>query len=75
MRLSVTKSKNAQSLYVIKSFTRDGKRSSKVVKKLGTYKELKEKLNGEDPIEWAKAYIEELNEKEKLEQQEVIIKS
>lgn len=74
MRLSISKSKNAQSLYVIKSFTKDGKRSTKVVEKLGTYKELKKKLNGEDPIEWAKAYIEKLNEKEKQEKQEFIVK-
>lgn len=74
MRLSISKSKNAQSLYVIKSVTVNGKRTTKTVEKLGTYEELKEKLDGEDPIQWAKAYIEELNKKEKEDQQDFLIK-
>lgn len=65
MRLSISKSKNAKSLYVIKSVTINGKRTTKTFEKLGTYKDLKEKLNGRDPIEWAKEYIKELNQKEK----------
>ena len=50
MRLSISKSKNAMSLYVKKDVTIDGRRTSKIVEKLGTYDELKKKLNGEDPI-------------------------
>ena len=60
MRLQISKSKNASSLYVTKSIYVNGVSTSKVVEKLGTYDELKEKLNGEDPIEWAKAYVAEL---------------
>ena len=37
MRLKITKSKNAQSLYVIRSTYENGKHSSKIVEKLGTY--------------------------------------
>ena len=37
MRLQIVKSKNAASLYVVKSIFENGKRSSKVVEKLGTY--------------------------------------
>lgn len=74
MRLKITQSKNASSLYVIKSIYRNGVRTSKIVEKLGTFKELQQKLNGEDPIEWAKKYIEELNQKEKEENHEVIVK-
>lgn len=74
MRLSISKSKNSTSLYVIKSTYENGIRSSKIVEKLGTVKELKEKLNGQDPIEWAKRYIDELNEKEKEDKREVIVK-
>ena len=76
MRLKVTKSKNAASLYVIKSVynPKTQSNSSKIVEKLGTEKELREKLNGADPYEWAKKYIEELNRKEKEESREVIIK-
>lgn len=74
MRLSISKSKNATSLYVIKSTYENGVRSSKVVEKLGTVKELNKKLGGQDPIEWAKKYIEELNQKEREEKREVIVK-
>lgn len=64
MRLKVTRSKNSSSLYVIKSTYVKGRHSSKIVEKLGTFAELQEKLGGEDPIAWAKRYIEELNRKE-----------
>ena len=74
MRLSVSKSKNSTSLYVIKSTYKNGVRSSKVVEKLGTVNELSKKLNGQDTIEWAKKYVEELNKKEKEEKREVIVK-
>ncbi len=74
MRLSISKSKNSTSLYVIKSIYENGRHSTKIVEKLGTVKELEEKLNGQDPIEWAKKYIEELNEKEKEDKREVIVK-
>lgn len=74
MRLSISKSKNATSLYVIQSFYENGKRSTKVVEKLGTLAELQQKLNGKDPIEWARSYIDELNKKEKEQSREVIVK-
>ncbi len=73
MRLKITKSKNASSLYVIKSTYKDGKHSSKIVEKLGTYAELSERLGGQDPIEWAKAYIAQLNEKEKEDHAKVMV--
>jgi len=71
MRLSITKSKNSTSLYVIKSTFVNGVHSSKIVEKLGTVAELAKKLNGQDPIEWAKEYIKELNRKEKEERLEL----
>ena len=74
MRLSISKSKNSTSLYIIKSTYENGVRSSKVVEKLGTVKDLSKKLNGQDPIEWAKKYIEELNKKEEDENREIIVK-
>lgn len=74
MRLQVVKSKNAASLYVVKSVYENGKRSSKVVEKLGTYAELLKTLDGEDPVKWAKKYIEDLNKKEKEEKREVLVK-
>ena len=74
MRLQISKSKNAASLYVTKSIYVNGVHTSKVVEKLGTYAELEKKLNGEDPIEWAKAYVAELTKKEKEEKREVMVR-
>ncbi len=74
MKLTISKSKNSTSLYVAKSIYVNGTRTSKIVEKLGTVAELEKKLNGQDPIEWAKKYIEELNKKEKEEKREVLVK-
>lgn len=75
MRLRVSKSKNAASLYVIKTIYEGKKERTITVEKLGTEKELREKLNGQDPYEWARQYIAELNEKEKEEQEPAIMTS
>ena len=45
MRLSITNNKNSSSFYVIKSVTVDGKRTSKVIERLGNYEEVKIKAN------------------------------
>lgn len=74
MRLKISESKNSKSLYVIESTYIDGKHSSRVVEKLGTFNELLKMLDGQDPIEWAKEYIKELNIKEKEDKREVIHK-
>lgn len=74
MRLQIVHSKNAQSLYVVKSILVNGKRSSKVVEKLGTYADLRTRLKGEDPIVWAQQYVATLNRKEKEGQQAILIK-
>jgi len=74
MRLQIIKSKNAASLYVVKSLFENGKRTSKVVEKLGTYAALSKAMDGQDPIEWAKKYVEELNRKEKQEKREILVK-
>lgn len=74
MRLKISKSKNSTSLYVIKTIYTDGKEHTKTVEKLGKVVDLEKKLKGQDPIEWAKQYIEELNKKEKEATQDVILK-
>jgi transposase len=74
MRLKISRSKNSASLYVIKSTWINGVHSTKIVEKLGTYANLQKQLNGQDPIEWANKYIEELNQKEKEEKREVLVK-
>lgn len=74
MRLKVSRSKNSASLYVTKTVYVDKKERTITVEKLGTEKELRERLNGQDPYEWAKNYIEKLNKKEEEESRQVIIK-
>ena len=71
MRLKISESKNSKSFYVIRSTYKNGKHSSEVVEKLGTYAELS-KIHA-DPDEGAKQYVAELNEKEKEQKREVII--
>ena len=75
MRLKVTKSKNSASLYVIKSVynSKTQSNSSKIVEKLGTETELREKLNGADPYKWAKEYIGKLNVKEKEQTRNILV--
>jgi hypothetical protein len=50
----------------------NGERTTKIVEKLGTYDELLKKLDGQNPIEWAKEYIAELNRKDRDEKQKKI---
>ena len=75
MRLKITKSKNSASLYVIKSVynSKTQSNSSKIVEKLGTEAEIRERLNGADPYEWAKEYIRQLNEQEKHQTRRVLV--
>ena len=66
MNLNIIKTLTSELFYVVKSYRKEnGKTSSKIVEKLGTYEELKLKLNGKDPVEWAKQYVNELNIAEK----------
>ena len=77
LRLKVSRSKNAASLYVTKTVYDNNKKEKTVtVEKLGTEKELRKKLGGQDPYEWARAYIDELNrlEKEQGDKKDVVAK-
>lgn len=74
MRLGWTKSKNTISYYVYKSIYKNGIRTTKLVEKLGTEKQICEKYNTIDAKAWAKKYIEELNIKEKERSREIIVR-
>jgi hypothetical protein len=74
MRLSISKSANSTSLYIIKSTYESKRHSTKIVEKLGTVAELRKKLNGEDPMEWANRYVAELTRKETEEKREILVK-
>lgn len=65
MRLSITHTKNNTYFYMIKSYRENGKNKTKIIERLGELKEVEQKANGEDPIIWAKKYIEERNQEEK----------
>ena len=65
MRLNLVKSKNATQFYVIKSYRENGINRTKIIEKLGNLEEVKRKAGTQDPYEWAKAYVEEMNRLEK----------
>ena len=66
MKLYVHKSKSNTILYMSKTYRNSDKKiTSKIIEKLGTLDEVKEKANGEDPIEWAKKYIAQKTAEEK----------
>ena len=74
MTLQLKKSGSYTYLYAIKSFRKeDGRCTTKVVEKFGTVEELREKLGGEDPIEWARARVAEMTAAEKEESQKVVV--
>ena len=74
MRLVVKQSGRFTYLYDIKGYrTDDGKSTTMVVEKFGTIEELREKLPGRDPVEWARERVAEMTAKEKEEDKKVII--
>lgn len=77
MYLYVNKSGNNKFLYAAKSVRMGGKVSRINVEKLGTIASIMEekKLNTEDEAtEWAKQYIEKLNEKANTENEEIVVR-
>lgn len=73
MRLKISRSKNSASFYVTKTVYIDKKEKTVTVERLGTEASLREKLGSQDPYEWAKTYVDELNRKEKEESRTVVI--
>lgn len=74
MRLRITKCKNTDIFYVIKTIYVNGKQKTKTVERIGNTAEVKEKSNGEDPYIWTKKYVDELNKKEQEGTREILIK-
>ena len=65
MRVKISKTKNAENFYIIKSTYVNKKHSTKIVEKLGNLEEVKLKAGAKDPYLWAKEYAKELTLKEK----------
>jgi transposase len=74
MRLKISESKNSKSFYITKTIYENGKERTITVEKLGTEKELKEKLNGKDPIKWGRERALELTRQEKEHTREIMLK-
>ena len=74
MRVQITRSKNAECFYIVKSVRKFGKNTNVVIEKLGNIDKVRERANGQDPYEWAKEYAKELTQKEKDMEQEVTVR-
>ena len=75
MRLKITKTGTATNYYIIKDIkTKEGKRSTMIYERLGTEQEIIKRTNGENPFEWIKKYIDELNKNEKENLNDLLIK-
>ncbi len=73
MRLKISKSKNTNLYYVIKTEYINGKEKTITVERLGNEKEVLEKSNGEDAVIWARKYVEKLNKQEKENTRKILI--
>lgn len=73
MRLKISKSKNTIIFYIIKDYTKNGKRSTKVVKRIGNLEDVKIMADNQDYMEWLKEYVKKYNE-EHCKSETVIIK-
>ena len=65
MRLQITRSANAECCYIVESFRKNGKNTSRVVEKLGNLDQVRIKAGDQDPYEWAEAYAAKLTKEKK----------
>lgn len=73
MRLGISKSKNTINYYIIKDYTKNGKRSTKHVERIGNLEEVKKLAGNQDYQEWLKDYVKKYNE-EHCKKEIIIIK-
>ena len=73
MRLSYSKSKNTINYYIIKDYTKNGKRSTKKVERIGNLEEVKIMAGNKDYKQWLKEYVKKYN-KEHNKSETIIIK-
>lgn len=74
MRLRITKCKNTEIFYVIKTVYVDGKQKTITVERIGNTNEVLKKSEGEDPYTWSKKYVENLNKQERECTRDILIK-
>ena len=63
MRLGQSKSKNTTNFYIIKDYKKNGKRSTKIVKKIGNIEEIKKLAGTQNYKDWLKDYVKRYNDK------------
>ena len=73
MRLKISKSKNTTLFYIIKDYTKNGKRSTKIVKRIGNLEDVKIMAGNNDYMIWLKNYVKQYNE-EHCKNETIIIK-
>jgi len=67
MRIKITKTNSNTNYYVIKDYNINGKRTTKIIEKLGSEQELKNKIGNVDLNDYLDKYINALNGKDKDE--------
>ena len=73
MRIKTSKSKNTTLFYIIKDYTKNDKRSTKIVKRIGNLEDVKTMAGNQDYKKWLKDYVKKYNE-EHCQSETVIIK-
>lgn len=73
MRLGISKSKNTINYYIIKDYTKNGKRSTKYVLRIGNVEEIKAMAGDIDYKDWLKNYVNKYNE-EHCKSETILIK-
>ena len=72
MHLNIVKSKNAQQFYILEGYRNaNGKCTTRIVKKLGTYEQLAKEHD--DPVTWAKGVVAEMNMQAKEGKQKIMV--
>ena len=74
MRLSKSKSKNTTLFYIIKDYTKNGKRSTKIVHKIGNLEEVKQMSRNQDYEVWLKDYVKNYNNEHSSKKEFITIK-
>ena len=74
MRLSKSKSKNTTLFYIIKDYTKNGKRSTKIVHKIGNLEEVKQMSGNQDYEVWLKDYVKNYNNEHSSKKEFITIK-
>ena len=75
MKLTISRSKNAESYYVQKSYRTDsGKSSTRTVERLGTIEEVRARFGEENTMEAVKAYVRELTKADREQRRDITVK-